>query len=133
MKINQSSGFTLIEIMIVVAIVAILAAVAVGYYGDQVIASKRTDGRAALTSTATSLEKCRALYSDYGSANCNVAFPVTSDEGNYTITAPTLTAVTFSLTGTPVGRQSADTECTTMTLTNTGIKSGTGGDPTECW
>ena len=57
MKNKQCRGFTLIELMIVVGIVGILASVAFGYYGNQVIASKRTDGRQAMTATAASLEK----------------------------------------------------------------------------
>ncbi len=122
--------------MIVVAIIAILAAVSLGFYGDYVTRAARTDARTALTSTAASLEKCRSIYSAYNHANCNVTFAVTSDEGYYSIAQPAaadLTASTFTLTATPMGRQLADTECDGLSLTNTGLKSGTGTDPTKCW
>lgn len=131
---KQAKGFNLIELMIVVAIVAILASVAMGFYGDSVISANRTEARAALTETAGSLEKCKSLYGVYNSANCNVAFPLATDTNYYSITAA-LTGSTFVLTATPVAGQpqANDDDCTTLTLSNTGIKAATGADPSDCW
>ena len=120
--------------MIVVAIIGILSAVAVNMYSDNVISSNRTEGRSALQQAAGTLEKCKSLYGSYDAANCNYAdFRTESDY--YDITVGGLTATTFTLTATPVAgqRQTGDADCTTMTLTNTGVKGGTGADPTECW
>ncbi|MGD2170925.1 MAG: type IV pilin protein [Gammaproteobacteria bacterium] len=130
---KQSKGFTLIELMIVVAIVGILSTVAFGYYRNNVIASNRTEGRSALQTAAGTLEKCRSLYGSYNNANCNYA-DFTSESGLYDITSA-IAATSFTLTATPVagGGQADDTDCTTMTLTNTGVKGGTGADSTECW
>jgi len=130
---KYSKGFTLIELMIVVAIVGILSAVALGWYGDNVIAANRSEGRATLTQVAASLEKCKSLFGAYNAADCNVANPVMSESNLYSIDTTTdRTATTFTLTASPAGRQLADTDCTSMTLTNTGIK---GGVPAvnECW
>lgn len=135
----KSSGFTLIELMLVVGIIGVLAAIGTSYYGQYIIDANRTDGRSALSRTATSLEKCKSLYSNYNSANCNVDFALpafnTSDDGYYTITGTVLTGPAFTLTATPVAGQpqANDTECTSLTLTHTGIKDGTGTDIGECW
>ena len=121
--------------MMVVAIIGILSAVAVGFYGNYIIEANRTDARTALSRTSTSLEKCKSLYSNYNSGNCNVVFPVISDDGFYSIAATVITGTTFTLTATPVvGQpQANDADCTSLTLTNFGIEGGTGADVTECW
>lgn len=132
---KKASGFTIIELVIVVGIATILMAIAFGFYGDNVIAANRTEARTTLTEVAASLEKCRALYGRYNHANCNVAFPVASDSNLYSITAPAMANTTFSLTATPVagGPQANDADCTTLTLTNTGVKGATGANTADCW
>ncbi len=135
MKNEQCRGFTLVELMIVIAIIGTLSAVAMGYYGNYVTDSNRTDARTALTQTSASLEKCKALYSVYDDGRCNVAFPVTSDDGLYSVAATAISNAAFLLTATPVvgGYQAGDLDCTSLTLTHTGIESGFGADVTECW
>ena len=130
---KKAQGFSLIELMIVVAIIGILSSVAFGYYRSNVIASNRTEGRSALQTAAATLEKCRSLYGSYNHANCNYA-DFTSESGLYDITSA-VAASSFTLTATPAagGGQQDDSDCTTITLTNTGVKSGTGADITECW
>ena len=135
MNRKNTAGFTLIELMIVVAIIGILATVALGFYGENVIASNRTEGRSALQTAAGTLEKCKSLYGRYDAANCNYA-DFTSESNFYTISGNgTITATSFTLTATPVAgsAQAGDTDCTAITLTNTGVKNGTGADPTQCW
>ena len=124
------SGFTLIELTIVVAIIGILTAVSMGFYGGYTVDANRTDGRSALISISSSLEKCKALNSSY--LGCTI--PGTSNEGLYTITN-SRTASTFTLTATPVSTkaQANDADCTAMTITNTGVQGGTGANSQECW
>ncbi len=136
MKYRSQTGFTLVELMITVAIVAVIASVAMYGYGDYIRKANRTDARATLSETATSLEKCRSIYSVYNSGNCNVAFPVTSDKGYYSITSAfNANGTTFALTATPVAGQpqTKDAKCTTLTLANTGAQGATGSDTSVCW
>jgi len=129
----HSKGFSLIELMIVVPIVGILSTIAFGFYGDNVIAANRTEGRSALQTAAGTLEKCRSLYGSYNNANCNHA-DFTSETGLYDITGA-LAASSFTVTATPAAgsAQLGDADCTTLTLTNTGVKGATGADTTVCW
>jgi len=135
MNQRKSSGFTLIELMVVAAVVGILLAIAASYYGNYIIDANRTDARTTLSQASASLEKCKSLYANYNSASCNVTFPMTSGDGFYSLAATVLTSATFTLTATPVagGPQAADTDCTSLILTNTGIEDGTGANVTKCW
>ena len=130
---RKQSGFTLIELIIVVAIVGIIMTFAYGFFGENVISSNRTIGRAALQQAAGTLEKCKTLYGSYNHANCGYA-NFTSESNFYNISV-VRTATSFTLTATPVSgqAQAGDTYCTSLTLTNTGQKGGTGSDPSECW
>ncbi len=130
---HNSRGFSLIELLIVVAMIGILASIAFGFYGDNVIASNRTEARTALQTAAGRLEKCRSLYGAYNHANCSYADFVT--ESNYYGITGAVAATSFTLTATPVAGspQVNDSDCTTLTLTNTGIKGATGADTSRCW
>jgi type IV pilus assembly protein PilE len=131
---NKSKGFTLIELMIVVALIGILSAVAFNMYTDNVIASKRSEGRAGLTATAASLEKCKSLYGVYDNLiNCPVLATIMTESNLYSIDTTGRTPTTFTLVATAIGSQVRDGDCTTLSLTNTGIKAATGADPTVCW
>lgn len=130
---RNSKGFSFIELMIVVAIIGLLASIALGFYGDNVIASNRTEGRSALQQAASTLEKCRSLYGSYNHANCNYA-DFASESNYYNITSAIL-ATSFTLTATPVagGPQASDTACTALSLDQAGVKGGTGANSAECW
>jgi type IV pilus assembly protein PilE len=131
---KHSQGFTLIELIVVIGIVAILSTVAVAWYGDNVTRAKRTEAKAAISETAGSLEKCKGMYGTYDNANCNVVFPVLTESNLYAVTV-VRDASTFTLTATPIPgqRQASDADCTSFTLTNTGQRTATGADTTKCW
>ena len=135
MRRNKNSGFSLVELLITIAIVAIVTAISTSMYGDYVIRANRTEARDALQQAAGTLEKCKSLYGAYNNANCNYA-DFTTESGYYDIRANgTIADSTFTLTATPAAgsRQTGDNDCTSLSLTNTGAKNGTGNDPTECW
>lgn len=129
---RRNQGFTLIELMIVVAIVAILAAVAYPAYGRYVEQARRADGKSALLDAAQRLERCHTQTNTY--VGCT--FPAVSPDGHYTIVNTTPTdPMAFALTATPQGVQ-ANSPCGTYTLNSIGHRD-VGADATlhrdRCW
>lgn len=131
------SGFTLVELMVVVAIVAILAAVAYPSYTQQILRSRRTEGRAALMQNAQTLEKCFTVTGSY--VGCN-GLMTTSTNNYYTIPAPVAgatgdLATSYSMTASAAGAQTSDAYCTTLTIDSTGARTSTGTRPADadCW
>jgi len=156
----RSSGFTLVELMIVVLVASILIGVAVPTYQSQVRHSRRTDAKTALLDIAVRQEKYLTLANSYTSTAANLgysALPVTIGSGYYTLyvclgTATTSTSTTASCTsegtattGTsfvvsaiPVAgtSQASDSPCQYFAVDNTGTQfssnsnAGTGGTAT---
>jgi type IV pilus assembly protein PilE len=125
-------GITLIELMIVVCIVAILAAIAIPNYRQYVLRSNRTDATAALMRVAAAQEK---FYLQNNTYTTNVALLInttTSERGWYNLVINPGNNTAFTVTATPVaGRvQASDTTCTSFTLNQAGVR---GASAPECW
>ena len=134
-KHKDSAGFTLIELMIVVVVIGILAAIAFPSYARYVEQARRADAKAALLDAAQRLERCYTQRNHY--ANC-LTFPIDSPDGFYTVTvnpAITDTSTTFTLTATPpLQGVQAGSPCGAYTLTNNGTRDVTGSlGRDRCW
>lgn len=116
-------GFTLIELMIAVAVIAILASIAVPSYRGYVERATRTDAHAGLMEAAGQLERCYTVNNSY--ANCNVI--TSSPDGNYGITLAS-TASTYTLTATLNSGRGPDGCTGALTLNHQGVRS-----PAGCW
>jgi type IV pilus assembly protein PilE len=127
-------GFTLIEVMIVVAIIAILAAIALPSYNAYVKRSKRADAKAGLQSAAVWLERVSTstgVYLPAGSSLPDELKKVKSEA--YEISYSSTDGLSYTLTAKPQGSQTTD-KCGEFTLTNTGVQAVTGSlTALECW
>lgn len=128
---NAQRGVTLLELMVVAVIIAILAAIAIPTYRQQVLRSNRSNAKAMLMQAAQVMERCFTTTGTF--VGCGV-FPVTSPEGLYVVTAETPTSTTYVLTATPQGGQVNDTACGNLTLNELDQRGASGtGDDDECW
>lgn len=135
---KHSKGFTLIELMIVLAIIGVLGAIAYPSYQNYTKKARRTDAKTALLKLADRQERHYLQYNTYGTTLAALGVTgTTSEEGYYTLTVPTATAATFKVTATPVagGPQAADSACTSFSISSTGARTSNAvaNDTAECW
>ena len=119
---QRQPGFTLIELMITVAVVGILAAIAYPSYMDSVRASRRADAINDLSAIALAQEKWRANNATYGTL-VNIWGGVTASSGGYyTLAITANNAIAFTVTATAVSTrsQNGDTGCTVFTINESG-------------
>ncbi|MDO9139673.1 MAG: type IV pilin protein [Methylobacter sp.] len=130
---KRGSGFTLIELMITVAIIGILSTIAYPAYTDYVIRAKRSDGKAALLQVQLAQEKWRANNTTYGTL-ANIGVAATSPDGHYTVAVSGNTATAYTATATPAS-PFVDAKCGALGINQAGDKtvSGSGLSAADCW
>ncbi|TAK62524.1 type IV pilin protein [Methylobacter sp.] len=141
---NKQQAFTLIELMVTVAIVGIFASIAYPSYQDSVMKSRRADAKGALLGFANAMERHFTETNSYlgagttdGNTGSPTIFSVTSpvDGGTpyYNLTINAVTASSYTLNAAPTGAQSND-KCGTLSLTQTGARGISTALPvTDCW
>ena len=124
-------GFTLIELMITVAIIGIIAAVAFPSYQDQVRKSNRAVVKGLLYENAQFMERFYTQNSQYTGAILSITQSPRTGTVQYNISLQAAANNTFTLQAIPSGSMAGDV-CGTLTLTNTGVQ-GASGSVAEWW
>ncbi len=135
MQTRKINGFTLIEAMITVLIIAIVAIVAVFSYADKVKRGRRMDAVNAILSISLAEERYRSNNTSYGTLAQAWGGVSASQEGYYTLAISNVTATGYTITATGTGTQTSDSEngtsCATLTLS---VSNGTvTRSPAACW
>jgi type IV pilus assembly protein PilE len=125
-------GFTLIELVMVLAVIAILAAIALPNYLQQVRASRRSEAREALMQIQAAQERWRSSNVSYATTLTALSQPATTSDGNYALTLTGASATGYTLTATAQAKQAGDSTCATITITVAG-NAMTYGPSNTCW
>jgi type IV pilus assembly protein PilE len=135
-KYERTRGFTLIELMIVIAIIGILAAIAYPSYVEYVERSRRNDAKAVLLEASQYMERIFTESRSYASAVLPTSLTKSPREGpawyNITISSP-VTATTYTISASPKSGWTPS-KCGTLSLNQLGTKSiSTADSLADCW
>ncbi len=130
------NGFTLVELMITVAVLGIIAAIAYPTYQEHMRKTRRVDAKAALMDAAAKMERHYIQFSRYSGTIASSGISATSPEKFYSIAATVTNpnSQTFTLTATRAGRQVGD-KCGDFTIDQAQNKNVVNGslNATQCW
>ena len=140
-KVGNKEGFTLIELMIVIAVVSILAAIAIPAYTSSVERTRRADAQSSLLQFANAMERHYTEQTPFTYVGATVGSAVSDTFSNqspstgtafYTLSISAVGANSYTLQATPAGSQTSDA-CGNLTMTNAGVKGVSASTVDLCW
>lgn len=128
-------GFSLIELMVVLTVLAIIVSIAYPSYREQLRKTRRSDAKAALMDAAARMERHYTQFGRYSATLANSGIPATTPESFYQITIATIPAPfqTFDIRATGQGDQVND-QCGVLSIDEARVKTNSAGLPQRiCW
>ena len=141
-RLKKIRGFTLVELMVVLAVLAILSTIAYPLYTSQAQKSRRADAKTALPIISLALERYYTVNGRYGNSLSSLSLDSAvlsggdTERGYYGLTlAVSSDGQTYTLTAdaSDGAGQTGDTKCTTFVINQLGAQTATGSDASNCW
>jgi type IV pilus assembly protein PilE len=135
---SRNRGVTLLELMAVVTVIGILGAIAIPSYRQYVMRAQRTEAKSALLRLQTNQERFYLTNRTYSGDPAVLGFAGNiTERGTYALVIAGAGANGYTATATPRAGgaidMTADAQCTSFSLTATGIRTATGSDAARCW